>query len=59
MNNANYKKWLQEKLIPNLESKSVAVVDSVPDHNVLISGTQPTVPEKLKCCSGWKNTAPT
>jgi hypothetical protein len=35
-NYANYKKWLQEKLIPNLESKSVAVVDNVPDHNVLI-----------------------
>jgi hypothetical protein len=27
MNRANDKKWLQEKLIPNLESKSGIVVD--------------------------------
>jgi predicted O-methyltransferase YrrM len=35
MNYANYKKWLQ-KLIPNLESKSVIVVDSASYHTVLI-----------------------
>ena len=28
MNHANYKKGLQEKLFPNLESKSVIVVDN-------------------------------
>ena len=27
----NYKKWLQEKLIPNLESKSVIVADNTDD----------------------------
>jgi predicted O-methyltransferase YrrM len=35
MNHANYKKWLQ-KLIPNLESKSVIVVDSASYHNVQV-----------------------
>jgi hypothetical protein len=29
VNHANYKKRLQKKLIPNLESKSVIVVDNV------------------------------
>ena len=29
MNHANYMKWLQEKLIPNLEPKSVIVINNV------------------------------
>jgi len=37
MNHSNYKKWLQEKLIPNLEFKSVIVVDSESYHNVRIN----------------------
>jgi hypothetical protein len=37
MNHANSKKWLQEKLIPYLESKSVTTVDKVPDHNLQIN----------------------
>ena len=37
MNHANYKKWLQEKLIPNLESKSVIVVINAPYHNVQLN----------------------
>jgi len=37
MNHANYMKWLQEKLIPNLESKSVIVVDSASYHNVQLN----------------------
>jgi hypothetical protein len=37
MNHASSKKWLQEKLLPSLESKSVTVVDNVPDHNVQIN----------------------
>ena len=36
MNHA-YFKWLQEKLIPNLESKSVTVVDNASYHNVQIN----------------------
>jgi hypothetical protein len=36
MNHANYRKWLQEKLIGNLESKSGIVVDSASYHNVQI-----------------------
>jgi hypothetical protein len=35
MSHANYEKWLQ-KLIPNLESKSVIVVGSASYHNVQI-----------------------
>ena len=35
INHANYMKWLQEKLIPNLESKSVIVVDNASYHNVV------------------------
>ena len=37
MNHANYKKWLQEKPIPNLESKSVIVAESASYHNVPIN----------------------
>jgi hypothetical protein len=37
MNHANYKKWLQEKLIPNLECKSVIVVDSATYHNAQLN----------------------
>jgi len=37
MNHANYKKWLQETLIPNLESKSVIVVDNASYHNVQLN----------------------
>ena len=37
MNHANYMKWLQEKLIPNLESKSVIVVDNTSYHNVQLN----------------------
>lgn len=34
MNYDNYKKWLQEKLIPNLPPNSVLVIDNAPYHNV-------------------------
>lgn len=34
MNYENYKKWLLEKLIPNLPPKSVLVIDNAPYHNV-------------------------
>jgi len=37
MNHANYMKWMQEKLIPNLESKSVIVVDNASYHNVQLN----------------------
>jgi hypothetical protein len=37
MNRANYKKWLQEKRIPNLESESVIAVDSASYHNVQLN----------------------
>jgi len=34
MNHENYMKRLREKLIPNLESKSVIVVDNASYHNI-------------------------
>ncbi|XP_050516232.1 uncharacterized protein LOC126891099 [Diabrotica virgifera virgifera] len=34
MNYDNYKKWLQDKLIPNLPPNSVLVIDNAPYHNV-------------------------
>ena len=37
MNHTNYMKWLQEKLIPNLESKSVIVVDNASYYNVQLT----------------------
>jgi len=36
MNHANYKKWLQEKIIPNLQSISVIVVNSASYHDLQI-----------------------
>jgi len=44
---------LQEKLIPNSESKSVIVADSASYRNVQTTGTQASRPEKLKWRSGW------
>ena len=37
MNHANYMKWMQEKLIPNLESKTVIVVDNASYHKVQLN----------------------
>lgn len=36
MNAANYGKWLEEKLIPNLPPHSVIVTDNAPYHNVQV-----------------------
>jgi predicted O-methyltransferase YrrM len=52
MYHANYKKWLQE-LIPNLESKSVIVVDNASYPKYRSTGAQPAMPEKVPFCSGW------
>lgn len=37
MNFNNYEKWLKEKLIPNLPSNSVVVIDNAPYHNVQLN----------------------
>lgn len=48
MNHKNYLKWLNEKLIPNLEKNSVLVIDNASYHNVSI----------LKCpTSSWRKGA--
>lgn len=36
MNYTNYKKWLEEMLIPNLPPNSVLVIDNAPYHNVQV-----------------------
>jgi len=43
-NHANNKKWLQETLMPNLESKSVIVRLTTMYSS---TGTQPAMPEKV------------
>jgi len=42
MNHASYKKWLQEKLIPNFESKSVIVVDNASYYHNIQLNRRPT-----------------
>uniref|UniRef100_A0A1B6M0C1 Tc1-like transposase DDE domain-containing protein n=1 Tax=Graphocephala atropunctata TaxID=36148 RepID=A0A1B6M0C1_9HEMI len=37
MNLKNYKKWVQEKLFPNLKNNSVLVIDNAPCHNVQLN----------------------
>ena len=37
MNYANYEKWLKERLIPNLSSNSVLVIDNATYHNVQLN----------------------
>jgi hypothetical protein len=51
MNHANYKKWLQEKYIPNFESKLLSTLHLTTMYSS--TGTQPAMPEKVKCCSAW------
>lgn len=36
MNQTNYEKWIKEKLIPNLQPRSVIVVDNAAYHNVKV-----------------------
>jgi len=51
MNHANYMNWLQEKLISNLESKSVVVFDNESYHNVQLN-LHPTTPNQ-QCQKRW------
>uniref|UniRef100_A0A8D9E559 Tc1-like transposase DDE domain-containing protein n=1 Tax=Cacopsylla melanoneura TaxID=428564 RepID=A0A8D9E559_9HEMI len=37
MNFENYQKWIQERLIPNLPTNSVVVIDNAPYHNVQVN----------------------
>jgi hypothetical protein len=46
MNHMNYKKWLQEKLIPNLESKSFIVFDNASYHNVQLNRHPTSIAKK-------------
>ena len=52
MNSANYQKWLQEKLIPNLPANSVLVIDNAPYHNTLIN-PPPTSNSKRNVMISW------
>jgi hypothetical protein len=35
MNSANYKKWLEDKLIPNMPLGSMLVIDSEPPYHTV------------------------
>lgn len=37
MNNTNFKKWITEKLLPNLYTDSIIVMDNVPYHSICIN----------------------
>jgi hypothetical protein len=49
MNHKNNTKWLQEKLIPNLEPNSVVVIDNASYHNVTVE-PNPNSNWKKKIC---------
>ncbi|KAJ4427372.1 hypothetical protein ANN_24993 [Periplaneta americana] len=36
MNQVNFEKWVDEKLIPNLPPRSVVVMDNVPYHSIQV-----------------------
>lgn len=42
MNNTNFKKWLTEKLLPNLEEPSLIIMDNAPYHSIRFNKTPTT-----------------
>lgn len=54
MNNRNFKKWVEEKLIPNLPNSSIVVMDNAPYHSVAINKA-PTSTTKLADIKSWLN----
>jgi hypothetical protein len=54
MNDKNYTKWLQEKLIPNLEPNSVVVIDNASYHNVTVE-PNPNFNWRKKDIQKWLN----
>ncbi|XP_076545701.1 uncharacterized protein LOC143305550 [Osmia lignaria lignaria] len=46
MNASNFEKWINEKLIPNLPTKSVVVMDNAPYHSVQINKPPSTYSKK-------------
>ena len=53
MNHANYKKLLQEKLVLNLDPNQLLCSTMNLTRMYSSTGTQPAVPGKSECCSGW------
>ncbi|XP_063897313.1 uncharacterized protein LOC135118660 [Helicoverpa armigera] len=37
MNNTNFKKWVTEKLLPNLQTETIIVMDNAPYHSICIN----------------------
>ncbi|PSN37351.1 hypothetical protein C0J52_18821, partial [Blattella germanica] len=52
MNAENYKKWLTEKLIPNLPPNSVLIIDNAPYYNIQLNKT-PTSKTNKKDMQDW------
>ena len=52
MNYDNYKKWIKEQLIPNLNPNSVLVIDNAPYHNKQVNPV-PTSSWKKQDMQKW------
>jgi transposase len=57
MNHKNYTKWLQEKLIPNLELNSVVVIDNALYHNLTVE-PNPNSDWKRNIFCDWSKSKP-
>lgn len=54
MNKTNFKKWVEEKLIPNLPPASIVVMDNAPYHSVVLNKA-PTSATKVADIKEWLN----
>lgn len=52
MNAANFNKWLQEKLLPNLNEPSIIVMDNASYHSVIVN-KPPTTQTRKSEIRGW------
>ena len=53
MNGEIFKKWFNEKLLPNIPKKSLIVMDNAPYHNVLSSTSAPIKSSKKAEIKSW------
>ena len=56
MNAENYKKWLMEKLIPNLPPNSVLIIDNAPYYNIQLNKAPTSKTNKKICRTGLPET---
>jgi transposase len=60
MNQQNFVRWFQERLLPNIPEESVIILDNAPYHNVLTEETFPKKSHSVKRLREWlsDNTIP-